>query len=241
MSYPHVHELCLVSTSVFSSNAHQYGIASNTAGGTHHATPNHGAGYTILNDLAVASNYLTKTAFHETSTSSVEKVLIIDCDVHQGDGTAKFTASNIIGSDRMVTLSIHCQDNYPHQKATSTFDIGLPSNCSDDKYMKALQDAVLHAMDEKQPDFVLYNAGVDIYEHDSLGKLCISMEGIRKRDRWVLETCIQRDIPIAAVIGGGYDKDVEALARRHAIVHEECAYVWRKYRMWERASASASA
>jgi len=177
---------------------------------------------------------LTNPVFHSTSKALSKKVLIIDCDVHQGDGTAKFTSNAIISPERMVTLSIHCQDNYPFEKAMSTYDIGLPQNCTDDSYMVSLKHAILRALKETRPDFVLYDAGVDVYERDKLGRLCISLKGMRQRDRWVLETCVQHNIPVAAVIGGGYDKDINALARRHAIVHEECAYLWRKYKMWRR-------
>jgi len=213
----------------------QFGIASNAAGGTHHATPTGGAGYTILNDLAIAANYLTNPFVHQGDVpTNIKKVLVIDCDVHQGDGTAKFGESGIIGSDRMATLSIHCKDNYPSLKAHSTYDIGLAKNLKDDDYMNHLKASVTTALEEQSPDFVLYDAGVDIYEHDTLGRLKVSLDGIRRRDRWVLDSCVTRGIPIAAVIGGGYDKDVDALARRHAIVHEECAYQWRKHTMWRR-------
>jgi acetoin utilization deacetylase AcuC-like enzyme len=230
----------------------QYGIASNLAGGTHHATYNYGSGYTILNDLAIASNYLTNPIFHKQDFDSMSSsnnsdattapvalrktVLIIDCDVHQGDGTAKFTSQGIIPSERMVTLSIHCQDNYPFPKATSTYDVGLPSNIRDEDYLEAVQLSVTRALNEWNPDFVLYDAGVDIYENDSLGKFCISTKGIRQRDRWILDTCVTKNIPVAAVIGGGYDKNPYALAQRHAILHEECAYIWRTYKMWMKSS-----
>jgi acetoin utilization deacetylase AcuC-like enzyme len=227
----------------------QYGIASNLAGGTHHATFNYGSGYTILNDLAIASNYLTNPIFHKQYSHSMSSsknitaaalrktVLVIDCDVHQGDGTAKFTSQGIIPSERMVTLSIHCQDNYPFPKATSTYDVGLPSNIRDEDYLEAVQLSVTRALNEWNPDFVLYDALVDIYESDSLGKFCISMDGIRQRDRWILDTCVMRKIPIAAVIGGGYDKNPHALAQRHAILHEECAHIWRTYKMWMTSSS----
>jgi acetoin utilization deacetylase AcuC-like enzyme len=221
----------------------QFGIASNAAGGTHHATPTRGAGYTILNDLAIASNYLTNPFVHQGDVPShIQKVLVIDCDVHQGDGTAKFgrngtknDESAVIAEGRMATLSLHCKDNYPHPKAHSTYDIGLAKNMGDEEYMQQLEQAVELALEEQQPDFVLYDAGVDIYEHDTLGRLKVSMEGMRQRDRFLLHSCVSRGIPVAAVIGGGYDKDVHALARRHAIVHEECAFQWRKHKMWQQA------
>jgi acetoin utilization deacetylase AcuC-like enzyme len=208
----------------------RYGIASNVAGGTHHATPTHGAGYTILNDLAVATHVLTTDA---TTAGRVKKVLVVDCDVHQGDGTAKFGATAAL-KDKLFTLSLHCASNYPSLKAHSTYDVGLRDGMRDDEYMEILEESVNHAIQEVQPDLVLYDAGVDVYEYDKLGRLKISEEGIRKRDRWVLDRCVTAGIPVAAVVGGGYEKDVDALARRHAIVHEECGYVWRKHRMWER-------
>jgi acetoin utilization deacetylase AcuC-like enzyme len=211
--------------------ANQWGIASNVAGGTHHAHSEGGAGYTILNDLAVAANFLTDENLNGGSVKGIKKVLVIDLDVHQGDGTAKF--DDLHGNGKLSTLSIHCASNYPTPKATSTYDIGLPDKIRDEEYMQILADSIEMAMQEVDPDFVLYDAGVDVYENDTLGRINISLEGIRMRDRFVLERCVSSGVPVAAVVGGGYDKNVDALARRHAIIHEECAYIWRKYRMWE--------
>lgn len=203
-----------------------HGVAANLAGGTHHAHATGGAGYTIINDIAVAAHVLT-------STTRVKRVLVIDLDVHQGDGTAKFSAGNLQG--RLFTLSLHCASNYPRLKAHSTFDVGLPDGMRDDEYLRVMEESVEGAIGEVEPDFVIYDAGVDVYEGDKLGRLSVSEDGIRRRDRWVLERCVKGGIPVAAIIGGGYDKDIEALARRHAIVHEECAYIWRKYEMWKKA------
>lgn len=164
--------------------------------------------------------------------------LIISCSflyTITGDGTAKF--GNLGQKNRLSTLSIHCESNYPLRKAQSTYDVGLPDGCDDDAYMDALHNSVNRAVDEVQPDLVLYDAGVDVFVEDRLGRLNISEQGIRRRDRWVLEKCVESGIPVAAVVGGGYDKDVDALARRHAIVHEECAYVWRKHKLWERCAS----
>lgn len=212
--------------------AYHYGIACNVAGGTHHAHPTGGAGYTILNDLAVAANFLTNQDLNRGSIQGIKKVLVVDCDVHQGDGTAKFSTQ--WKSDRLSTLSIHCASNYPSLKAHSTYDIGLHDGCTDEEYMESLETSVNKALSEIEPDLVLYDAGVDVYCNDKLGRLRVSENGIRRRDRWVLDRCVSIGIPVAAVVGGGYDKDVDALARRHAIVHEECAYVWRKYQMFQR-------
>jgi acetoin utilization deacetylase AcuC-like enzyme len=212
--------------------ATHYGIASNLAGGTHHAHRDMGAGYTILNDLAVTANFLTDEELNQGSVTGIERVLVVDCDVHQGDGTAKFT--KLHDDQRLFTLSIHCASNYPRLKAHSTYDIGVVDGLKDDEYMETLRESVNKAIAEVDPDFVLYDAGVDIYEHDKLGRLKVTEEGIRQRDRFVLDRCVSAGIPVAAVIGGGYDKDVDALARRHAIVHEECAFLWRKHNMWKR-------
>jgi acetoin utilization deacetylase AcuC-like enzyme len=201
----------------------RYGLAAHLAGGTHHAQPTHGAGYTILNDLAIAAHL-----------APVDRVLVIDCDVHQGDGTAVFGATTKELRGKLFTLSLHCASNYPHPKAYSTFDVGLPDKMLDDEYLHVLQQSVITAVDTVKPDLILYDAGVDIYSGDRLGRLRITEDGIRARDRWVVEYCvIERGIPVAAVIGGGYDRDVDALARRHGIVHEECSYVWRKHHLWE--------
>ena len=112
--------------------------------------------------------------------------------------------------------------------------MGLPDGMEDDAYMEVLETSVLRAIEETRPDFVLYDAGVDVHKDDFLGRLKLTEGGIRRRDRWVMETCVERGIPIVGVIGGGYDKDPLALARRHAIVHEEAAFVWRKHKMWMR-------
>jgi len=210
--------------------AAEHGIASNVAGGTHHAHSSGGAGYTILNDLAVAANFITDEVLNGGTVRGVRTALVIDCDVHQGDGTAKF---GDLGDGRLATLSLHCASNYPQDKAKSTYDVGLPDGMKDDEYMEVLEESVNRAFDEVQPGFVLYDAGVDVFAGDKLGRLKLTEEGIRRRDRWVLERCVSEGLPVVAVVGGGYDKDIDALARRHAIVHEECAFVWRKYNLWE--------
>ena len=237
----------------------KYGIAANLAGGTHHAHPGGGAGYTILNDLAIATDLLTTSSSSSNNSTTnepidaisdgiiptqqnentsdvvnVNRVLVIDCDVHQGDGTAQY--STLWEDDRrLFTLSIHCESNYPFQKHNSTYDVGLPDHCDDQEYLTALKESVNRAIREVRPDLVLYDAGVDVYKRDTLGRLDLTEEGgIRQRDRWVLDRCVSLGIPVAAVVGGGYDKDIDALARRHAIVHEECAYVWRKHKLWRR-------
>lgn len=209
--------------------AWKYGLATNAAGGTHHADSEMGAGYTILNDLAVTANFLMDEELNGGTVKGVNTVLVIDCDVHQGDGTAKF--DKVLG-DKLVTLSMHCDSNYPTYKARSTYDVPLPDKMGDDDYMEVLIESVERAIAETNPDFVLYDAGVDVHKDDFLGRLALTDQGIRRRDRWVIDKCVESKIPIVGVIGGGYDKDPIILAKRHAIVHEEAAFVWRKRKMW---------
>lgn len=225
----------VVGTLLTTQLAMQYGMAVHLAGGTHHARHDRGAGYTILNDLVVAAHQvlLLSTTTSNNNNTSVEKVLVIDCDVHQGDGTAHCMHNvPFLNDDKLFTLSLHCASNYPHPKAISTYDIGLPDKMEDTAYQEVLEESVNRALTEVQPDVVLYDAGVDIYKGDTLGRLHVSEQGIRNRDRFVLEACLLRQIPVAAVIGGGYDVDVDALARRHAMVHEEASRLWREHELW---------
>lgn len=216
--------------------AYQYGMATNAAGGTHHAHSDMGAGYTILNDLAIAASFLLKEDLNGGTIKGVKTVLVVDGDVHQGDGTAKF--HNVpglgLGNDDggLVTLSLHCDSNYPQYKAHSTYDVPLPDKMGDEEYMDAFVNSVTRALEESNPDFVLYDAGVDVHKDDFLGRLSLTEEGIRKRDRWIFDVCVREGIPICGVIGGGYDKDPDTLAKRHSIVHEEAARVWRNNRLY---------
>jgi len=149
----------------------------------------------------------------------VQRILIFDCDVHQGDGTA-----SILQNDTAAfTCSVHCDKNFPVRKARSDLDIEVSVACGDKEYLALVASGLEQALALSQPDLVLYDAGVDIYENDPLGLLDISIEGIRARDQLVLKTCVARGIPVATVIGGGYDRDQQALAERHAIVVEEAA------------------
>lgn len=133
---------------------------------------------------------------------------------------------------QLITLSMHCASNYPTLKANSTYDIGLEDNMRDEKYLEILKKSVNQAILETKPDFILYDGGVDVFENDKLGRLRLTENGIRQRDRWVMEKCVSLGVPVVGVIGGGYDKDGDALARRHAIIHEEAAFVWRKHKLW---------
>ena len=183
------------------------GAAINTAGGSHHADGEGGAGFCVFNDVAVAAQDLLDKGL-------ASNVLVIDCDVHQGDGTAKIFA----GNERVFTFSLHCEDNWPTRKATSDFDLGLPEGARDSGYLDALDRALDRLLADTAPDLVFYNAGVDPHRDDRLGKLALSDEGLMERERRVARWAHKRDVPLVGVIGGGYDRDVPALARRHALL-----------------------
>jgi len=192
----------------------QHGLACHLAGGTHHAHYDFGSGFCIFNDQAFAVQQLL-------ARGAVETVLLFDCDVHQGDGTAAMLAQE----PRAFTCSIHCEKNFPVRKMHSDLDVGLPPGMTDGDYLDVVFDTLERLLDQLQPDLVFYDAGVDIYAQDPLGRLAVSEQGIADRDRGVIERCRRRHIPVATVIGGGYDDDRDALARRHAIVIEEAATI----------------
>ncbi len=183
------------------------GVACHLAGGTHHAHANFASGFCILNDLAVAALALIKQR-------KVKRVLIFDCDVHQGDGTARILEHN----PAIFTCSIHCAENFPSEKAQSNLDIALPRGTQTPEYLTALRTTLERAIRLSQPDIVLYDAGVDIYAGDPLGHFAISEDGIFARDLFVLNTCKSLGIPVATVIGGGYDDNRQALAARHGLI-----------------------
>ena len=225
----------------------KYGLACNVAGGTHHAQSDKGAGFTILNDLAVATRLLTwkgnnddhdnsllRAFYRGDGSSSIDRVLVVDCDVHQGDGTATFAYESSSLHNKLFTLDIHAENNYPHPKEVCSYDIGLPDDCGDEMYLSELSSSLEKALREVQPHLVLYNAGVDVYTSDKLGRLEVSWEGMKQRDLHVIRTCVDRKIPVAAVVGGGYDNDPHMLGKRHALVHRACAQVWREKKMWTR-------
>lgn len=196
----------------------QHGVACHLAGGTHHAHYDFASGYCILNDLAITAKALL-------AMRKVKRILIFDCDVHQGDGTAAMLADE----PRAFTCSVHCEKNFPARKQSSDLDIGLKPELGDLDYLIEIEAALKSAIEKSQPDLILYDAGVDIYQHDPLGLLNISLDGIRQRDALVIDTALTQNIPIATVIGGGYDSDQKALARRHAIVVEEAHRLAHKY------------
>lgn len=185
--------------------AMEHGYAANSAAGSHHALADTGAGYCVFNDLAVASNRLI-------TEGDARRILIVDLDVHQGDGTASLTAAR----EDIMTLSLHAEKNFPVRKARSTVDIGLADGTDDAGFMKALADALPRALDEFEPDFVFYQAGVDPHVDDKLGRLALSDEGLAARDHYVVEQARSRGLPIASALGGGYGDDQREVAARHA-------------------------
>ncbi len=188
----------------------QHGAAANTAGGSHHASRREGAGFCVFNDVAVA-------ALDLLATGAAQRILIVDCDVHHGDGTARIFAHE----PRVFTLSIHCEQNWPLEKPPSDLDVGLPRGAGDAAYLDALRPALAQAIDRSRPEIVFYNAGADPHADDRLGLLSLSDDGLRARDAHVIETCSNKRLPLAAVIGGGYGPDPAEIARRHMILFEE--------------------
>lgn len=195
----------------------RHGLACHLAGGTHHAHYDYPAGFCIFNDLAIISRYLL-------ASGRVGRVLIFDCDVHQGDGTARLLEDE----PDAITVSLHCEQNYPARKASSDWDIPLPRGMGDADYLKVVDDTLGYLLALYQPDIVLYDAGVDVHKDDALGYLQLTDAGVAARDEAVLNHCLGRDIPVVGVIGGGYSKDRHALARRHGILHHSAARVWQQ-------------
>ncbi|WP_434685922.1 histone deacetylase family protein [Pseudanabaena minima] len=197
-----------------------HGLACNTAGGTHHAFPSYGSGFCIFNDLAIASQVLRQEGL-------VKKILIVDLDVHQGDGTA------LIFQDEpdVFTFSMHCQINFPSVKQFSDRDVPLREGMEDDEYLRTLANHLPDLLTEFKPDLVLYDAGVDPHIGDRLGKLALTDAGLYRRDMQVLSTCISQGFPVACVIGGGYCEDMRSLVYRHSLLHRAASEIYRQYRL----------
>ena len=181
------------------------GVALNVAGGTHHAFADHGEGFCVFNDIAIAANELLHSG-------EVEKVLVVDLDVHQGNGTARLFAQE----PRVFTFSMHGARNYPARKEHSDLDIGLPDGCGDEIYLETLRGHLPGLLDGLAPDIVFYLSGVDVLATDKLGRLSMSIRGCRERDRFVLENCLQRQIPVAVSMGGGYSERLATIIEAHA-------------------------
>ena len=186
-------------------------LACNTAGGSHHATFDCGAGYCVFNDVAVAANYLKSKGY-------AKKILIFDLDVHQGNGN-----SEIFKNDKdVLTFSMHCASNYPAKKSKSDVDIELKDQMEDKEYLNILHNN-LKELNKNKYDFVFYVAGVDIHFEDRLGRLKITDEGINKRDQIVIENFYSKNTPLCGVLGGGYNKSFEKLIELHSMLHKNCA------------------
>ena len=188
-----------------------YGLACNTAGGSHHANFEGGAGYCVFNDVAVAAQYLLDRGL-------AGKILIVDLDVHQGNGSADIFKDN----KNVFTFSMHSKSNYPAKKSVSDLDVELEDNMEDAQYIKLLK-FYLHQLNDENFDYVFYVAGVDIHFNDRLGKLKISDEGIKKRDEIVTENFFSKGIPLCGVLGGGYNKDFNKLVELHSYLHQSSA------------------
>ncbi len=187
------------------------GIACNTAGGSHHANFEGGAGYCVFNDVAVAAQYLLDRGL-------AGRILIVDLDVHQGNGSADIFKDN----KNVFTFSMHSKSNYPAKKSVSDLDVELEDNMEDAQYIKLLK-FYLHQLNDENFDYVFYVAGVDIHFNDRLGKLKISDEGIKKRDEIVTENFFSKGIPLCGVLGGGYNKDFNKLVELHSYLHQSSA------------------
>ncbi|WP_188811220.1 histone deacetylase family protein [Hymenobacter cavernae] len=194
----------------------QQGIAFNVAGGTHHAFADHGEGFCLLNDQAAAANYLL------THEPSIQKVLIIDLDVHQGNGTAAIFQHE----PRVFTFSVHGTRNYPHRKEHSDLDLALPDGTGDDAYLALLGATLPRLLDEVAPDFIFYLAGVDVLATDKLGYLALSRDGCRQRDQFVLELCQRQQVPVVVCMGGGYSERLVDIIEAHANTFRVAAHLW---------------
>ncbi len=183
----------------------QHGVSLNIAGGTHHAFSNRGEGFCLLNDIAIAAQYLLDNGLKK-------RIMVVDLDVHQGNGTAAIFQNN----ENVFTFSMHGEKNYPLQKEQSNLDIELDDNIDDAAYLKILKNNLPKIVDEFEPDFIFYQSGVDVLASDKLGRLGLSIEGCKERDRFVLQFCKDNNIPIAASMGGGYSEKLSDIIEAHA-------------------------
>ena len=183
----------------------KHGAAMNIAGGTHHAYSNRGEGFCMLNDQAIAAQYLLDQGL-------ATKILIVDLDVHQGNGTAEIFENN----PAVFTFSMHGEKNYPFRKEKSDFDIGLPNGTDDEAYLAKLKEILPNLLEKVKPDFVFYLSGVDVLATDKLGKLSLSIDGCKERDRYVLQNLNDMNLPVQISMGGGYSKEIKHIVEAHA-------------------------
>ncbi len=181
------------------------GISFNIAGGTHHAYTNRGEAFCMLNDQAIGAQYLLDKKL-------ASKILIVDLDVHQGNGTAEIFSKN----DSVFTFSMHGKTNYPFKKETSDLDIALDDGCIDATFLSILETTLPKLIEQQKPDFIFYLAGVDILETDKLGKLSCTLDGCKQRDELVLSLCRKLEIPVQVSMGGGYSPDIKTIIEAHA-------------------------
>ncbi len=196
--------LAVQGTLLASRLALRHGLAANLAGGSHHAFADHGEGFSVFHDMAVAVRVLQRD-------HGLQRAGIIDCDVHQGNGTAVIFQHD----PRVYTYSFHGEKNYPFRKATSQLDVVLPDGTDDAAYLEALQAHVPRMLHEARPELVWYQAGVDPYVGDKLGRLSLTHEGLRQRDQYVLATCRAAKIPVVVTMGGGYAPQIEDIVEAH--------------------------
>ena len=183
----------------------EHGISMNIAGGTHHAFYDRGEAFCMLNDQAIAANYLLNKGLSK-------RILIIDLDVHQGNGTASLFRSN----NNVFTLSFHGKKNYPFRKEKSDLDIEFDDNTNDEKYLKILKETIPKIIDEFNPDFIFYLSGVDVLENDKLGRLSLTINGCKERDRFILDICKKNSIPVQVSMGGGYSVVLKNIIEAHS-------------------------
>ena len=181
------------------------GISMNIAGGTHHAFYDRGEAFCMLNDQAIAANYILDNGL-------AKKILIIDLDVHQGNGTASIFKNN----NSVFTLSFHGKNNYPFRKEKSDLDIELEDNTNDEIYLNLLMETIPEILDKTEPDFIFYLSGVDVLKNDKLGRLSMSIEGCKERDKYIIETCYNNSIPIQISMGGGYSSILKDIIEAHS-------------------------
>ena len=195
--------------------ARLHGIAMNIAGGTHHSFTYKGEGFCLLNDIAIAANFLV---LHQLAS----KILIIDLDVHQGNGTAQIFAE----VQEVFTFSMHGAKNYPLRKEQSDLDLALPDKTGDAQYLKTLKETLPYLIDLTKPDFIFYLAGVDVLATDKLGRLSLSIDGCKKRDEIVLEQCHKNSIPVVVSMGGGYSERISHIIEAHANTYRVAQYLY---------------
>ncbi len=193
----------------------QHGVSMNIAGGTHHAYADSGEGFCLLNDIAIASHYLLDKKL-------AKQILVVDLDVHQGNGTAKIMENE----KRVFTFSMHGAKNYPMHKEASDLDIALPDGTEDELYLKVLKEQLPGLIDEVKPDFIFFQSGVDVLQTDKLGRLALTMEGCKARDRFVFETCKKHNLPVAVNMGGGYSPRLADIVDAHANTFRLAQEIW---------------